>query len=146
MKISKKAEYALHTILYLSRHFGEARRLSGLAEVQGVSKDYLAKVMQKLSAAGIVTAQPGFGGGYRLAQAPAEISLADILREFEEPRGAFICLHRTRDCEVFPDCALIERIQDAVEVFYRELEKTSFEEILKNEQVEQALPSWLLGN
>jgi Rrf2 family transcriptional regulator, nitric oxide-sensitive transcriptional repressor len=146
VKISKKAEYALHTILYLSRHFGEARRLSGLAEVQGVSKDYLAKVMQKLSAAGIVTAQPGFGGGYRLAQAPADISLADILREFEEPRGAFICLHRTRDCEVFPDCALIERIQDAVEVFYRELEKTSFEEILKNEQVEQALPSWLLGN
>ncbi|MGO7845345.1 RrF2 family transcriptional regulator, partial [Rhizobium johnstonii] len=64
---------------------------SALAEFNGVSKSYLLKHLQALSGAGILDTVQGPKGGYRLAKAPKEISLLDIVLAVEGSAPAFRC-------------------------------------------------------
>ena len=47
--------------------------------------------MQRLAAAGLLTGQRGAGGGYALAKAVTEISLADIVEAVEGPIAMTQC-------------------------------------------------------
>jgi hypothetical protein len=64
---------------------------SRLAEFHELPPAYLAKHLQALSRAGIVTANCGVSGGYRLAKPPAKITLLDITLAIEGPGPAFRC-------------------------------------------------------
>ena len=92
MKISKGVEWAAHACAALallppdSALPGEA-----LAEFLGVPSPYLAKQLQALSRAGIVTAQRGVAGGYRLARPAGSVSLWDITAAVEGAAPLFRC-------------------------------------------------------
>ena len=62
-----------------------------LAEFHGLPAPYLAKAMQQLAAAGIVTAVPGRRGGYRLARPAEQITLLDIVHAVDGDTEAFRC-------------------------------------------------------
>lgn len=143
MRISRKAEYAVHTILYLILHGEQALPLARLAEHQGVSSDYLAKVMQKLSGEGIVKAVTGPGGGYRLARGPEAITFAEVVKLFDSPESVYSCLHIERECDRYPHCGIMHVMDEAVEAFYRALEKTTFLDLLKRADRTKAPPKWL---
>lgn len=145
MRISKKAEYAIHTVLYLCVHTEKAQQLGRLAEIQGVSKDYLAKVMQRLSGAEILSAHPGVGGGYRLAKDPHEITFADVMMPFEDPENTFSCLYTHRGCEAYPECGIIDVMEGAVSVFYEQLKQTTFGDLLDKADRETRVPTWIEG-
>ena len=42
-------------------------------------QNYLGKVLQHLASEGLVISQKGFNGGFRLARAPSEITLFDVV-------------------------------------------------------------------
>jgi len=67
MKTSRKTDYAVHALMILARNKGQELSVKELADLENVSSSYLAKVMQKLSAAGIVSSAEGKRGGYTLA-------------------------------------------------------------------------------
>ncbi len=50
-----------------------------LAEVTLVPMNYLAKVLQSLAKAELITGRRGVGGGYRLARPATEISMLDVI-------------------------------------------------------------------
>ena len=50
-----------------------------LAEVTHVPMNYLAKVLQSLAKAELITGRRGVGGGYRLARPTTEISMLDVI-------------------------------------------------------------------
>lgn len=62
-----------------------------LAEFHDLPPAYLAKHLQALSRAGIVTAERGVKGGYRLGRAPSKISLLDIVLGIGGAQPAFRC-------------------------------------------------------
>ncbi|MBO9698229.1 MAG: Rrf2 family transcriptional regulator [Sphingopyxis sp.] len=62
-----------------------------LAEFHELPPAYLAKQLQALSRAGIVAADRGVKGGYRLARAPSDISLLDIVLAIEGTGPVFRC-------------------------------------------------------
>jgi Rrf2 family protein len=92
MRISDGVEWAIHLCGVLAA-VPEGRTVPGakLAEFHDLPPAYLAKHLQALSRAGIVTADRGVKGGYRLARAPAKISLLDIVLAIEGPQPAFRC-------------------------------------------------------
>jgi hypothetical protein len=74
-------EYGLHCLLYLADASGEAKASSaGLAEFQGLSPSYVAKLFTQLKNAGLVVATEGSGGGYQLARAATDISVFDVVQ------------------------------------------------------------------
>jgi Rrf2 family protein len=92
MKLSEGVEQAIHSVLLLSSLPVEGvLPASALAEYHGVSSSYLLKHLQALANAGLLLSIPGPKGGYRLARAPAQISLLDIVLAIEGPEPAFRC-------------------------------------------------------
>ncbi len=92
MRISDGVEWAIHLCGVLAAA-PEGRGLPGvkLAEFHELPPAYLAKHLQALSRAGIVAADRGAKGGYRLGRAPSKISLLDIVLAIEGPQPAFRC-------------------------------------------------------
>ena len=82
MKLSAKSDYAARAVLGLARHYqtGESLRVEDLAAQQGIPPNYLVQILIELKSQQIVKSLRGKEGGYLLARAPSEISMADVIR------------------------------------------------------------------
>ena len=92
MRLTHLADYAVVMMTAAARR-PVAARLSAteLSEETGVPLPTAQKLMQRLAAAGLLTGQRGAGGGYALAKAVTEISLADIVEAVEGPIAMTQC-------------------------------------------------------
>ena len=90
MKTSAKAEYACLAMLTLARHRPDEppMRIREIAERQSIPERYLVQILLQLKGAGLVTSLRGASGGYRLARAPARISIRDVLHAIDGPEDA----------------------------------------------------------
>ena len=85
MRLSTAGRYALRAMVDLAqRDSQEPIQRVSIAERQGISDQYLAQLFVKLRRAGLVESTRGPGGGYALAQSPAQITAGDVLRAVEE--------------------------------------------------------------
>ncbi|MCP5432621.1 MAG: Rrf2 family transcriptional regulator [Alphaproteobacteria bacterium] len=92
MKLSTRGRYAVMAMADLAKA-GQARPVT-LAEIAGrqaIPAAYLEQLFGKLGRAGLVVGARGPGGGYRLARAPAETHIADIVLAVDEPIKATRC-------------------------------------------------------
>jgi Rrf2 family protein len=103
--ITSSVEYGLHCLLWLVDPGCGQPSSRDLAELQGVSPSFVAKIFPKLEKAGIVHAAQGVRGGYRLARDPAEISVLDIVDAIEGDKPLFDCQEIRGRCAVFGDRA-----------------------------------------
>jgi FeS assembly SUF system regulator len=103
MRLTHLADYAVVMMTAAARR-GEGERLSAteLAEETGVPLPTAQKLMGKLAAAGLLDSVRGAGGGFTLARAGGEISLADIIEAVEGP----IAMTQCSGSEEISDCAL----------------------------------------
>ena len=127
MKIGKGVEWAAHTCALLALlPPGAALPGDALADFLGVPTPYLAKQLQALSRAGIVSAKRGAAGGYRLSRLPETLSLWDITAAIEGTAPSFRCteVRRSGPCgasaaECSGPCTIAAAFRDA-EKSYRE--------------------------
>ena len=90
MKMSAGVEWAVHCCVVLSQAEGPVPA-TRLAEFHGVSRTYLAKHLQQLSRAGLVSSTEGRVGGYVLTRAAEQISVLDVVLAIEGSESAFRC-------------------------------------------------------
>lgn len=92
MKMSEGVEWTAHAcVLLAALPKGVGLPAGALAEIHALAPAYMAKHMQALARAGVVESVRGAGGGYRLARAPRDISLWDIVEAIEGGEPAFRC-------------------------------------------------------
>ncbi len=105
--ISNGVEYALHCLLYLVNPSGTTVAVStrDLADLQGVSAEYLAKIFTKLHTAGLVVGVEGSGGGFALARAADKISVLDVIEAIDGRKPLFDCKEIRLGCAVFGSSA-----------------------------------------
>ena len=104
MRLSNLADYAVVTMSAAARHCGGARVSSAeLAAETGLPAPTVAKLVSKLTAAGLLRSVRGAGGGLQLARPAAAISVADIVEAVEGPIALTACIDGT-DCSVDHDC------------------------------------------
>ncbi|MDH5588520.1 MAG: Rrf2 family transcriptional regulator [Gemmatimonadota bacterium] len=83
--LSRTGLYALQAVLYLVRQSnGDAVAAATMAADLGVPPNYLAKVLNRMARSGMLTSTRGAHGGFRLASDPGELSVEDVVGEFEE--------------------------------------------------------------
>jgi len=93
MKLSLRGEYALRALLVLGLNYGQAVvRIRTISLQQNVPKRFLEQILNDLKSAGIVQSRRGAAGGYRLARAPEEITLAEIVRHIEGALAPVSCV------------------------------------------------------
>jgi len=81
MRISAKTEYACIAMVELAANYDsrEPVRVRRIAERHQVPPRFLVQILLQLKGAGLVGSVRGAAGGYRLAKAPEEISLGEIM-------------------------------------------------------------------
>lgn len=94
-------EYAIHCLLWLAPARETPASSRDLAELQGVSPAVVAKLLPKLEKAGILAAQGGIAGGYRLAKAPDEITVLDVVEAVDGGKRVFDCKEVRLNCVLF---------------------------------------------
>lgn len=84
MKLSTKARYGLRAFIDVAVYGDENPvSLASIAARQGISADYLEKLMGKLRCAGLVESVRGAAGGYVLTRDVNEYSVGEVLRALE---------------------------------------------------------------
>ena len=92
MKLSTKGRYAMVALADLAMQpKGELVSLAAVSRRQHVSLAYLEQLFVKLRRSGLVASVRGPGGGYRLARAPAETRISDIMAAVDERLNAMGC-------------------------------------------------------
>ncbi|MBA2522413.1 MAG: Rrf2 family transcriptional regulator [Solirubrobacterales bacterium] len=86
MRISAKADYAVRATIELATSpDGKPVKGTKLAEAQDIPLQFLEHILLDLKRAGLVRTKRGARGGYWLAQAPADVTVADVIRAVEGP-------------------------------------------------------------
>jgi len=85
MRVSAKVDYALRAMTELAAAAPSLMTAEQLATAQKIPPKFLESILAQLRNGGLVASQRGAVGGYRLAKAPEEISIADVIRELEGP-------------------------------------------------------------
>jgi Rrf2 family protein len=96
MRLSAQEEYGLRCLIQVARRApaGAAGLVSirEVAEAEGLSLDYAAKLLRVLRQGELLDAERGAAGGYRLARPAREIPLATVLHVLDTPLfGAEFC-------------------------------------------------------
>ena len=108
MIISSRGRYAIGMMCDLAVHPGECCSLTDIARRQCISRKYLEQIVPCLSRAGFVIAARGTQGGYRLAKAPEEYDLAEILKVTEGSLCPVGCMEEGGEpCPHYGTCATV---------------------------------------
>lgn len=103
--LTSSVEYALHCLLWLVDAGERPLSSRDLADLQGLSPSFVAKILPRLEKAGLVCASDGVRGGYRLARAADAISFLDVVDAIEGDKPLFDCQEIRARCAVFGDRA-----------------------------------------
>ncbi len=127
--ISQTAEYALRAMVYLAQYPGSSHTNQQIARVTRVPLGYLAKVLQNLSRAGLITSRRGLGGGFALAKPAEEISIYEVVQAVDPIPRITSCplklrAHRDRLCP------LHQRLDNAWELVEQSFRSTSLYDLI----------------
>lgn len=132
MWISKRTDYATRAVLALSLEGGQTQlTVEQIAERTAVPRSVLEQVMPRLRSAGIVRAERGRHGGYRLNKTPDEVTLEDVVRLFQGPLAPIGCATRKNPepCEVEDGCSMRDVWAEVRDATIRALQSTSFADL-----------------
>src|SRR5215475_16133515 len=99
--LTASVEYAIHCLLWMTDGSDIPRSSRDLAEMQGISPSFVAKIFPKLEKAGIVRASEGVRGGYVLARPQDEINFLEIIDAVEGRKPLFECQEIRGRCALF---------------------------------------------
>ena len=92
MRLTTKGRFAVTAMIDLAqRQSNGPVTLAGISERQKISLSYLEQLFGKLRRHTIVASVRGPGGGYRLARAMNDVTVADIIAAVDEPLDATNC-------------------------------------------------------
>lgn len=130
-KMNKKMEYALMSLqIILQKPEGALTTAKEVSEQMHISFETTARVLQALSARGLLKAEYGVGGGYSLARSLSEVSLHDLSEMLEGHVALTKCLGHDEGCEIQSTCniaAPINNLNRKIRDFYRSV---SLQEVL----------------
>jgi len=116
MKLSRKSDYALRALVYLTmnRERGPIS-IRELATENDVPKRFLEQIMLELKSKGWVTSIAGRIGGFKLAKNPEEITMGQVVRHFDGLLAPVWCVSVTQyePCSQEPKCRFRRVLLDA---------------------------------
>jgi len=121
--LTAKGKYGLKALVYLATLAPDATSQAvDIAAANNIPKKFLDAILGELRNAGIVHSRKGPGGGYRLARAPREIRIGQVIRIIDGPLAPIACASRTayqpcRDCKDVKACNVrltMTKVRDAM--------------------------------
>jgi Rrf2 family protein len=148
MKITSSIEYATRLMTTLARAYGQAPLpAERLAAADNVPADYVSQILLKLRRAGLVVSHRGSAGGYGLSRAPAEITLAQVVRAVDGDVFEDVCEKYdggAKDCRHQGGCSISPVWQRLGALVTQYFESVTLAKILAESPAQcGASPAWL---
>jgi len=114
MRLTQFTDFGLRTLMRLAFEPQRVFTTEAIADEFLLSRHHLTKVVRGLRAAGYVETLRGAGGGFRLAQPPAEIRIGAVARKLEGRQPLVECFRADGGaCVLTPRCRLKARLHSA---------------------------------
>ena len=126
MYVTKKADYAIRCVLHLSRDPEAVTSVEEISKAMFVPKTFLAKILQSLMRAGLVSSTRGIKGGFQLTKRPKDINLLDVIEAIQGPSAPNLCAIDKRMCQLSSICTVHPVWMKIRETVEKELRKTNF--------------------
>jgi Rrf2 family transcriptional regulator, iron-sulfur cluster assembly transcription factor len=107
--LSQTARYALQAMVYLTGEGSHAPvRVDQIAEDLQVPRNYLSKILHTLARTGLLNSHRGPNGGFFLARVADDITLQEVVEQFDTMEPSKICLLGRAVCGGEDPCAAHE--------------------------------------
>lgn len=107
IRLTNLADYAVVVMTTAARTPGDRLSAARVAELTAIPVPTVAKLMGTLARAGLLVAARGVAGGFCLARAPSDISIAAIVEAVDGPIALTNCLSgESHDCAIEGHCSV----------------------------------------
>ncbi|RLQ23833.1 Rrf2 family transcriptional regulator [Seongchinamella sediminis] len=137
MRLTRFTDYALRVLIYLAANDNQPATIAQIATKFRISRNHLMKVVPELSQQGYIIGQRGKGGGLRLAMAPEDINLGELVRAMENDWVIAECFGDNNQCLLTPACALQPILREALTAFLNVLDGYSLADIVNGRRGER---------
>lgn len=105
IKLTKLADYAVVLMSTMAEHPDKVHAAADVARGTHIPGPTAAKILGTMARAGLLTSHRGLKGGFSLAMAPQDITVADVIRAVDGPIALTDCVeHGTGDCDILDSC------------------------------------------
>ncbi len=140
MRLTSFTDYGLRMLMRMASAPGRAFSTAELADEFGLSRNHLAKIMQRrnhlakimqrLAQAGMIQTRRGGGGGAMLARPASEIRLGAVVRVLEDGQPLVECLSAQGGaCTLDGRCRLKGRLRSAEAAFLADLDRATLADV-----------------
>lgn len=130
MRLTSFTDYGLRMLMRMASDPERAFTTAEFADEFRIPRNHLAKIMQRLSRAGLIETRRGGGGGAVLATEPAGIRLGAVVRLLEEGQPLVECFAvGGGDCSIDGRCRLKARLRHAEAAFLADLDRSTLADI-----------------
>ncbi len=123
MKRNGRLSLALHTLGHMAAEPDRMRTSADIAAHAGTNPVVVRRVLGRLRKAGLLKSEKGHAGGWRLARAPNDITLADVYLALDEH------LIATGEQEEKSDCSVEQALQLRVTTVMEDIERSLIERL-----------------
>ena len=145
MQLTRAADYAIRVMIHLAGlpHGTRASR-GDLAMAAQCPDQFLSKVLQALTRAGLVTSHRGNTGGFELPEAHNHASVLEIVEAVEGPIHLNVCLGNAEPCERQSWCPAHNVWREAQDAMTTVLRTSTIDELARRSAppVHTEIPQW----
>jgi Rrf2 family transcriptional regulator, nitric oxide-sensitive transcriptional repressor len=133
MKLSTFTDYSLRMLMMLAAEPQRRTTVAEIATAFGISEHHLGKVAHDLGRQGWLANARGQGGGLSLAVSPRQIVIGDVVRHTENGDLPAACFaDDAPPCTIGPVCRLRGALEEALQAFYRVLDRYTLADLVQN--------------
>ncbi|KAF3982257.1 MAG: SUF system Fe-S cluster assembly regulator [Methylococcales symbiont of Hymedesmia sp. n. MRB-2018] len=104
LKLSKLTDYATVILSYMAKDYLKMHAALEIAQATGITQPTVSKILKILLKANVLTSVRGAKGGYLLARAPENITVATVIDALEGPISLTECSVSHKNCGQVADC------------------------------------------
>jgi len=148
IRFSRMADYGVLLLGHFARHEAALASSKDLADLYHMPRTVVANLLKEFSKAGLLESRRGLHGGYKLARAPADISLLDVLNVIDGPVQLIDCAVddlSTGNCGYEDVCPSRSPMRGVHRRIIALLEDVSLEQLMQPQLVQPQAPPLPVG-
>ncbi|HGJ5875890.1 MAG TPA: nitric oxide-sensing transcriptional repressor NsrR [Arsenophonus sp.] len=132
MQLTSFTDYGLRALICTaSLPKDKMTNITEVANVYGVSRNHMVKIINQLSRVGLVAAVRRKNGGIHLAKPASQIRIGEVVRLLES-LTLVNCCHDF--CHIISACQLKHILNQAIDHFLNELDKYTLADLIENNE------------
>jgi Rrf2 family protein len=132
LRINRQTDYAVRVIIALANREADTRLASAVIQKEMlIPQTYMARIVARLAAAGLVKTFAGRDGGLQLPRPAAKITIRDVVEAFEGPLLLSDCMHpgSEDECPFETNCPVRSKWGRVQAAMLREMASISFADL-----------------